>query len=259
MEIPLIELIVAAVSTLAPVLVALWVLSIVIGKVSFVDSLWGFGFVILSGAAAYTLPSIGPQQSLALLLVGLWGVRLFAYLLERFFAHGEDRRYVKLIGARTGAARHFFTAWCIFALQGSLMVIICMPVFALLAAPAAPLTMVSYAAAFLWLIGAVFEWGGDWQLSRFKSDPANEGKILDTGLWAWTRHPNYFGDTCMWWGIWAIGHDPYMIFAPALITLLLMKGSGVPILEKSLHERRPAYADYCARTSRFFPLPPTKK
>lgn len=253
------DLIIAGASTLGVVLLVLWAFSIMIGRVSFIDAFWGVGFVVVGWSAARTVPELGPVQLVTLTLVTLWGLRLGGYLLRRFLDEGEDKRYVRMTKGKEGFQRHFFTLWFVFGLQGALMLLISAPVFAALAHPVeAPLSMLSYAGIALFAVGAFFEWIGDWQLSRFKADPANEGKVLDTGLWAWTRHPNYFGDTCIWWGIWLVSHDLTVIWAPALMTFLLMKWSGVPLLEAGLKKRRPDYQAYIERTSSFFPRPPKK-
>lgn len=254
----MIDLYTSSASVLGLVLVVLWLISILINRVSFIDSFWGVGFVVIGWAAATSLVEIGPLQTITLLLVTLWGLRLGVYLLKRFLSDGEDTRYVRLTKGKEGIARHLFTLWFVFGLQGLLMLIISAPVIAVFAKPPAPLDVYAYAGVALWSVGAFFEWVGDWQLTRFKADPANKGKVLDTGLWAWTRHPNYFGDTCVWWGIWLVSHDLSVVFAPALMTFLLVKWSGVPLLEAGLKKRRSGYSAYIERTSSFFPRPPKR-
>jgi len=252
----MLDLYLSAATVLGIVLIVLWLISILIGRVSFIDAFWGVGFVVVAWAAASSLAEIGPMQMVVLALVSLWGVRLGLYLLRRFLRDGEDSRYVRMTKGKEGIPRHFFTLWFVFGLQGVLMLVISAPLVSAMAQPATQLDMVAYAGIGLWGVGAFFEWVGDLQLSKFKADPASEGKVLDTGLWAWTRHPNYFGDTCVWWGIWLVGHDFTVLFAPALMTFLLMKWSGVPLLEKGLKKRRPGYEDYIKRTSSFFPRAP---
>lgn len=255
----MLDLIIAGASALGIALLVLWVISILIGRASFIDAFWGMGFVVTGWAAARAVPELGLVQIVTLALVTIWGVRLGLYLLRRFLSEGEDRRYVRMTKGKEGFQRHFFTLWFVFGLQGVLMLLVSAPIFSALAAPAdTPLTLASYAGIALFVVGAFFEWVGDLQLSRFKADPANGGKVLDTGLWAWTRHPNYFGDTCIWWGIWLVGADLTVIWAPALMTFLLMKWSGVPLLEAGLKKRRPDYQAYIDRTSSFFPRPPSK-
>jgi len=241
---------------LASCMLLLWLYSITVNRVSFIDAFWGTGFIVV--AAAIVPADIGTAQSATILLLTLWGLRLSLYLLGRYRAHGEDARYIKILDEKKGISRHFFSVWFVFGLQGLLILIIASPIISILSKPPENLTILGYLGIFVWAIGAFFEWGGDWQLSRFKANPENEGKVLDTGLWAWTRHPNYFGDACVWWGLWLIGHDISTIFSPIIMTLLLMKWSGVPLLEKSLKKRRPDYEGYMARTSAFFPQPPKK-
>lgn len=252
----MLDLYLSAATVLGAVLIALWAISILIGRVSFIDAFWGVGFVVVAWAAASKATELGSMQMVVLALVTLWGLRLGLYLLRRFLRDGEDNRYVRMTKGKDGASRHIFTLWFVFGLQGLLMLAISAPLVSAVAQPPAPLDIFAYAGIGLWAVGAFFEWVGDLQLSKFKADPASEGKVLDTGLWAWTRHPNYFGDTCVWWGIWLVGHDLTVIFAPALMTFLLMKWSGVPLLEKGLKKRRPGYEDYIKRTSSFFPRPP---
>lgn len=254
----MLDLYLYAATVLGGVLLSLWIISILIGRVSFIDAFWGVGFVVVAWASASQLVEIGPMQTVVLALVTLWGLRLGLYLLRRFLRDGEDSRYVRMTKGKAGVSRHIFTLWFVFGLQGVLMLVISAPLVSAMAQPSAQLDLFAYAGIAFWVIGAFFEWVGDLQLSRFKTDPNSEGKVLDTGLWAWTRHPNYFGDTCVWWGIWLVGHDLTVIFAPAVMTFLLMKWSGVPLLEKGLKKRRPGYEDYIKRTSSFFPLPPKK-
>ena len=250
---------------LAIFMLGFWVISIPLGKVSFIDSLWGLGFVISAWAAFYTTSNgsfdftqLAENQMAILILTSLWGGRLCIYLLNRFLKDGEDRRYINMTKGKEGVARHFFTLWFVFGLQSVLIILIGLPVVRTMLGGGTALNAIAYIGIGLWVIGAVFEWIGDWQLSRFKANPDNTGKVMDKGLWAWTRHPNYFGDACLWWGLWVISQDLYTIWAPALMTYLLMKWSGVPLLEHSLKKRRPGYEDYIARTSGFFPLPPKK-
>jgi steroid 5-alpha reductase family enzyme len=142
-----------------------------------------------------------------------------------------------------------------FALQGVLAWIISIPLLLAVAHPA-PLQLLDYAGVLLWLTGMLFEAGGDYQLARFKADPANKGKVMDSGFWRYTRHPNYFGEFCIWWGFYLIAVAAggwWTIYAPALMTFLLLRVSGVALLEKDIGKRRPAYRDYIARTNAFFP------
>lgn len=252
----MVELIGTAASALGLILLGLWLLSIIIKKVSFIDAFWSTGFIVI---ALSTFPEhYGPLQIALLAMTIVWGSRLSLYLLRRFLRHGEDARYVAILGNKQGVKRHVFSLWFVFGLQGLLMLVISTPIIAGFALPASELTAMSYFGIAVWCVGVFFEWVGDYQLSRFKSDPKNVGKVLNSGLWAWTRHPNYFGDACVWWGIWIVSGQIWTVFAPLVMTFLLMKWSGVPLLEKSLKARRPDYAAYIKNTSSFFPLPPSK-
>ncbi|MCJ9427942.1 DUF1295 domain-containing protein [Kordiimonas marina] len=255
------DMIITASLVLFAVMLILWLISLKTGTVSFIDAYWGMGFVQVAAVCmerqvTMAGAEMGLAQKLYMLLLGLWALRLSAYLLSRYLADGEDKRYTRIIGARTGFRRHLFTLEMVFLLQGVLILLISAPTFTLMAAPARGLDAWVVAGALIWAVGIFFEWTGDWQLSRFRADPANAGKVLDRGVWAYTRHPNYFGDACMWWGLWLIGHDLYALYAPALMTFMLMKWSGVPLLERGLRKSRPGYEDYAARTSAFVPWPP---
>ncbi len=249
---------ITALTALGTALLILWFISIITQTVSFIDSFWATGFIIIAVSAWITAgrPE-SPAQLLTLALVLLWGARLSLYLLRRYLKDGEDQRYVRMTDGKKGWKRHWFTLYFVFGLQGALIIIIGLPLISAFSIRAPySLDALSYIGIAVWLIGAIFEWGGDWQLAKFKSDPENQGKVMDQGLWKYTRHPNYFGDACAWWGMWLVTHDFALIYAPALMTFILLKWSGVPLLEKSLKKTRPGYADYIARTSNFIPRPP---
>jgi steroid 5-alpha reductase family enzyme len=191
---------------------------------------------------------------LVLVLVAVWAVRLSVYLTWRNWGEPEDRRYRRI-------RRHYepgFTLaslYVIFGLQGLLAWIVSLPLLAAIAAPRS-LGALDYAGVALWAVGIVFETVGDWQLARFKSDAANRGRVMDRGLWRYTRHPNYFGDTCVWWGFYLIalaGGGWWSFAGPLLMTFLLVRVSGVALLERDISERRPAYRDYILRTNAFMP------
>jgi steroid 5-alpha reductase family enzyme len=210
------------------------------------------------------LPPVNLTSRLLLLgiIVTLWGLRLSLYILSRNAGKGEDFRYAKW-RAEAGMSWWWRSFFKVFLLQGVLMWIIAIPLVAAHTGDAAsPLKCLDYAGAALWLVGFIFEAGGDWQLARFKADPANKGKLMTTGLWSVTRHPNYFGDAAQWWGFYLIAASSgalWTVFSPIIMTYLLMKVSGVVMLEKTLNESKPGYADYIARTSAFIPWLPKKK
>jgi len=242
-------------------MVVLWLVSLVLRNSSIVDIFWGMGFVI-SGWVYFALNPDGflLRKLLIALLVTAWGLRLSIHILRRNSGKGEDFRYQAWRKAAGGAWwwQSFFK---VFLLQGILMWIISAP---LLAAQfrSAPdrLTVLDFLGAAFWLVGFFFEVVGDLQLSRFKANPANRGKVMDHGLWRYTRHPNYFGDAAQWWGFYLIAAASggwWTVFSPLLMTLLLLRVSGVPLLEKSLTSR-PGYDGYIKTTSAFIPWLPRK-
>jgi steroid 5-alpha reductase family enzyme len=240
----------------------LWIVSLVLRDASIADIFWGLGYVLL---AVYHF-SMGhgflPRRLLGLVLVAIWGLRLSIHILQRNWGRGEDRRYRKW---RTEAGPKFwwYSYLQVFLLQGALMGLISAPIAAVqFGALPQRLTVLDVLGAAVWGVGLFFEAVGDYQLDRFKRDPANKGKVLDTGLWALTRHPNYFGDATVWWGFYilALGARGYWtVYGPVLMTILLLRVSGVALLEKNLQETKPQYRDYVERTSAFFPWFPRKK
>jgi len=245
----------------------LWAVSVRIRDVSFIDSFWAFGMVMLA-LSTYLQVEEGafPRKNLILFLTTVWGLRLSLHLFLRWRKDGEDPRYKRILGnamEKKGWSFARASLVMVFAMQAPLLFIVCLPA-QLGQIPAEPYNTgwLAFAGKVLALIGIGFETIGDWQLARFRADPNNKGKVLDTGLWRYTRHPNYFGDTCVWWGIWLIAAETtlgrYAIVGPILITFLLTRLSGVPLLEYSLKKNRPGYADYIRRTSSFFPLPPRR-
>lgn len=235
--------------------VAVWVLSLSRRSVSIVDSAWSLLFLL--GACAYA-PAAGgtgeDRRKLLLALVGIWALRLAGYITWRNWGHPEDARY-QVIRARNQPNFEFKSLYLVFLLQAVLAWLISLPLLGALLG-SAPLNGFDAAGAALWLTGIIFEAGGDWQLTRFKADPANSGGVMDRGFWRYTRHPNYFGDFCVWWGFYliAVGAGAWWSVAgPLIMSLLLMKVSGVTLLEKDIGLRRPKYADYIRRTNAFFP------
>lgn len=237
-----------------------WIASIPTHDASLVDRFWGAGFVLLawwyflqddSSAAGNWL------ARLVLALVTLWGLRLSLHITWRNWGHGEDSRYAAMrqAGGPTWRLQSLFT---VFGLQAMLLWIIATPLYVAITSDRAPFLPVAAVGAACWLVGFIFEAGGDWQLARFKANPDNRGKVLDTGLWRYTRHPNYFGDAMCWWGFYLLAAAVggwWTIFAPVVMTVLLMKVSGVVLLEKTLVESKPAYREYVRRTNAFVPGP----
>jgi steroid 5-alpha reductase family enzyme len=245
-----------ALPVLAAAAVATWILSVWKRNVAIVDSLWAVMFVLAAGVYAVGVPAPGPRARVAITLVGIWGIRLAVHITWRNWGHGEDRRY-RAIRARNEPHFAWKSLYLVFLLQALLAWIISLPLFGAIAAGnSADLGWLDGAGILVWLVGFVFETGGDWQLSRFKADARNAGQVLDRGFWRLTRHPNYFGDFCVWWGLYLIalaGGAWWSIPGPILMSVLLMRVSGVTLLEKDIGERRPQYADYVRRTNAFFP------
>lgn len=241
------------------VAVAGWLISLPLRNVSLVDSIWSLKFLLCAGLYVAAQAAASPRAQLMLLLVAVWAVRLSAHITWRNHGHGEDRRYQQ-IRRNNDPGFAFKSLYIVFGLQALLAWVISLPLLAA-ATGTAPLGLLDALGCALWLVGFLFEAGGDWQLARFTANPANKGKVMDRGFWAWTRHPNYFGDACAWWGLGVLGLAAggwWSVPGPVLMTLLLLKVSGVTLLEKDIGERRPGYADYVRRTSAFLPRPPRR-
>jgi steroid 5-alpha reductase family enzyme len=240
----------------------LWVVSLFLKNSSIVDIFWGTGFVILAWVYfALTPGGFITRKLLLACLTTLWGLKLSLYILYRNWGKPEDFRYQKM-RQESGNRWWWKSYFQVFMLQGLLMWLISIP---LLAAQTHllpdRLTILDILGVALWGIGFFFETAGDLQLARFKSNPANKGKVMDHGVWQFTRHPNYFGDATQWWGYFLIATAAggwWTIFSPVFMTTLLMRVSGVTLLEKTL-ETRPGYKDYFERTSAFIPWFPRRK
>lgn len=239
-----------------------WLWSVYRRNATIVDSLWSLFFLLALAVYFVTVPAAPEgeaRRALMLVIVTTWSLRLSAYLTWRNAGKPEDRRY-QAIRARNEPHYAFKSLYLVFGLQAVLAWIIAMP-FHAVATGDAPLNLVDIVGALLWLVGFVFQAVGDAQLAGFKRDPANAGRVLERGLWRYTRHPNYFGEACMAWGYWLIAAatgGAWTVFAPLLMTFLLLRVSGVALLEHDIGERRPDYAAYVRRTSAFFPRPPLK-
>ncbi len=250
---------------LVAAIVILWLVSIRLRDVSFIDSFWPLGMVMLAVSTFIQAHDGAPQRKLLLLvLTSLWGLRLSIHLFTRWRAEGEDPRYKRILGGameKKGWSFARASLLLVFAMQAPLLFIVCLPAqLGQIAAVPPANGWLAAAGTILALAGIGFETAGDWQLRRFRADPASKGKVLDTGLWRYTRHPNYFGDCCVWWGLWLIAAETaaglWAVAGPLLLTWLLTRLSGVPMLERSLRKRRPGYEDYIRRTSSFLPWPP---
>lgn len=267
------DLIVLAFTAVAVLVLMLtvWAFSVRLVDASIVDIGWGFGFVVIAWVARSISDGGGNALSWALVAcTTVWGLRLAAFLAKRNIGKGEDPRY-QAMRRRHGERFPIISLRTVFLTQGVLMWVVSLPVQLAIAARLpegdrdrlGPVVWIGMA---VWLVGVLFEACGDLQLARFKSDPGNAGKVMDRGLWAWTRHPNYFGDFCVWWGLYVmslgvVGEHPVVLVGavgPALMSFLLMRVSGVPMLERSIGKRRPGYDEYVRRTSAFFPRPPRR-
>ncbi len=236
---------------------ALWLLSLKLRDASIVDIFWGTGFAIAGWLYFALTPNAAPLRKwLICTLVTIWGLRLSLYIFRRNRGKPEDYRYAAWRNEHGNSWwwRSFFQ---VFLLQGLLMWIISAPLLAAQLFAAAPeLTWLDFTAGVIWIVGFFFEAVGDWQLARFKADPENKGKLLTTGVWRYTRHPNYFGDAAQWWGYYLIAVAAggwWTIFSPVLMTWLIVKVSGVALLERGLRGSKPGYEEYVRRTNAFFP------
>jgi len=247
-------------AAIAAVMVLTWLVSLIMRDASIVDIVWGLNFVVVATVAYAFGDGLPARSGLLLVLVGIWGLRLSGYLARRNLGHGEDFRYQamrKKYGARFG----LISLGVVFGLQGLLAWVVSLPV-QLAATTDRPdhLGLLAAVGVVVWAVGLTFEAVGDAQLARFKRDPTSKGQVMDQGLWRYTRHPNYFGDFCIWWGVFLVAAETtdarWGVVGPLLMSFLLLRVSGVTLLEKTITTRRPGYADYAARTSAFFPRPP---
>lgn len=241
----------------------LWISSVILKNVSIVDLFWGIGFILAGGFYFNKADGFLLRKSILLAMVILWGLRLSVYLAWRNHGMGEDFRY-REFRRRYGEKRYWWVSFFqTFLLQGVLMWLISAPLLgAMYFGADRHLGFFDITGILLWITGFIFEAGGDLQLAKFKADPVNKGKILDRGFWRLTRHPNYFGDSAVWWGygLICIAAGSYIpVAGSVLMTILILKVSGVALLEKSLKIQKPQYKEYIERTSAFFPWFPKNK
>jgi steroid 5-alpha reductase family enzyme len=237
----------------------LWLLSVAVRDASIVDIAWGTGFALIGILSACLGDGDGSRRVLVALLSAVWGLRLAIYLAWRNIGAGEDKRYAKM-RASHGDRFWWVSLFTVFLLQGSLMLVIGAPLYTTTTSNA-PLGILELVGGVVWATGVACETIADVQLARFKADPDNRGKVLDRGIWRYSRHPNYFGDCCVWWGLYLVAASTHWwtVFSPMVMTVFLLKISGVALLEKTIVHRRPAYRDYIERTSAFIPWPPSSK
>jgi steroid 5-alpha reductase family enzyme len=250
-----------ALAVIMSLMTILWLVSIRIKNVSIVDLFWGFGFVV--AAAVYFLFTEGfeTRKILLMTMVAIWGLRLSIYLAWRNLGKGEDFRYQKF---RKDFGEHrywWYSFFSVFLLQGVLMWLISVPLLGAQFYSGSSLKILDYSGIIIWIIGFVFEAGGDIQLVRFKANPANKGKVLNTGFWHYTRHPNYYGDAAVWfgYGLICLSAGSYIpVLGSVLMTVMIIKVSGVALLEKTLNTTKPEYQEYIRKTSAFIPWFPKK-
>jgi steroid 5-alpha reductase family enzyme len=248
----------AAVVLLA--LVVVWRIGVRMRDMSIIDIFWGPGFVLVAVVTLVVGDAPLGRRVLLAVLVGVWGLRLGGYLARRNLGHGEDARY-QAMRRHVGDGFHGWAFTHVFLFQGLVLTVVSLPVQ--IGGNITSDTVLApqvVAGVVLWAVGLGFEAVGDAQLARFKADAANASRVMDRGLWGWTRHPNYFGDSCAWWGIWltTLVHPVALAGAigPAVMTYFLLNVSGKALLERRMRKTRPGYDDYVARTSGFFPRPP---
>jgi steroid 5-alpha reductase family enzyme len=242
-------------AVIAAMMTIVWLFSLWLKDASVVDLAWGFGFALIAWTVC--LLSVDRQASgLLPILTTVWGARLSFYLTWRNHGQPEDFRY-RAMREKWGRAFPVISLLGVFGLQGLIMWVVSLPLQMGIAAPDRGWNWLTALGAAVWSAGLLFESIGDWQLARFKMNPHNEGKVLDTGLWKYTRHPNYFGDFLIWWGLYLVAISMcnawWTVASPILMSFLLMRVSGVTLLDKALTKTKPGYADYVARTNAFFP------
>jgi len=241
-------------------LLATYALSLPLRDVSVVDVAWGLALVVAGWVAVAVAGGDGPRSALAAALVAVWGLRLAGYIAYRKAqSPGEDPRYGQM-RERHGERFPLVSLFTVFGFQAFVAWVVSLPLQGAAASTDAGLGPLAYLGAAVWLLGFVFEAGGDLQMQRFKADPDNRGRVMDRGLWRYTRHPNYFGDFAVWWGLFLIALDGgawWSAVSPVVMTVLLTRVSGKDLLERSM-SKRPGYAEYVERTSGFVPLPPKR-
>jgi steroid 5-alpha reductase family enzyme len=243
----------------AAVLILTFVAAKLAGRHNVIDTAWGLLFCAIAVVTfvAASRHGDGVRRWLLLVLPLIWGLRLAQHVGRRSLGKGEDPRYDQLLSKAKGN-RDLYALRSVYLLQGILALLISAPIM-VGGFEAASVGVLGWIGVAVWAVGVFFEAVGDAQMERWRADPAHKGQVIDVGLWRYTRHPNYFGDACVWWGIFLVAAERWpgvlTILAPILMTLLLTKGSGARILEKHMSQRE-GWAEYAARTSAFFPLPP---
>lgn len=245
---------VAGLGVVVAVSLATWLLSLTLRNVAIVDCIWSVMFFLEALIYTHCAGLITLRAGLLLMLLAVWAIRLAIHITLRNWGQGEDRRY-QAIRKRNEPQFALKSVYLVFLLQAVLAWVISLPLLGAILGTA-PFGWLDFVGVALWLLGFVFEAGADWQLARFKADPGNAGKVMDRGFWRLTRHPNYFGDFAVWWSFYLIALSAgawWSLPGPLLMSILLMRVSGVTLLEADIGDRRPQYADYMRRTNAFFP------
>ena len=254
----MLQLVLTGLATTAVLMFVAWLLSLALRNVGIVDVFWGLAIAGAGGTWLLLQADAGPRGALALLLAVLWAARLALHILWRNWGKPEDRRY-RVIRARNEPNFAFKSLYLVFLLQALLAWLVAMPLLGTALSGARPLGPVDLMGVLLWFAGFLLQATADVQLARFQQRPDADRAVMNRGVWRYSRHPNYFGEFLMWWGIWVIaaaGGAWWTFFGPLLITFFLLKVSGVALTEKDIASRRPEYQDYIRRTSAFVPLPP---
>ena len=239
-----------------------WLFSLRYQNVTIVDSLWGLGFVLIVWITFFLSEGYSGRKMLIAVLATVWGMRLSVYLSKRNWGSGEDARYGEW-RQKSGDRFWLVSLGKVFLLQAIFLWTISLVLqFGQLSPLPSQIVGLDIAGTFVWIIGFIFESVGDWQLARFKADLANKGRVMDQGLWAYTRHPNYFGEFLIWWGFFLITLSTptswWTVISPLIITAVLLKMTGIPLTESTIVKSRPGYKDYINRTSSFIPWFPKK-
>lgn len=252
---------ISAAAAITLLMIGTWLVSLAKRNASIVDIVWGFGFVVVAWVVRFQGDTNTTRQWLLVALTTLWGLRLTIYLFWRNHGQPEDYRY-QAMRRRHGPRFPLVSLATVFTFQGLMMWVVSLPVQLGQVSDTPDLGVLAVVGVVLWATGMFFETVGDVQLARFKADPANAGAVMDRGLWRYTRHPNYFGDACVWWGLGLIaaetGVGAWGLIGSAVMTILLVRVSGAALLERSLRKRKPGYEEYVARTSSFVPRPPRR-
>ncbi|MDQ3760033.1 MAG: DUF1295 domain-containing protein [Actinomycetota bacterium] len=249
----------SALAAALAVMLSAWAVSVALRDAGVADIAWGLAFIGIALIAGVVGDGDGDRSLLIELLVIAWGARLAAHITERH--DGEDRRYAAMREKHGNFALR--SLWSVFGTQALIAFVISLPIQVAATDPTpASLGPLAWIGAAVAAFGILFEAVADAQLRAFTKDPANKGEVMDRGLWRYSRHPNYFGEVCVWWGIWLValetGSAWWTAIGPAVLTFLLLRVSGIALTEKTISSRRPGYAEYVRRTSAFVPLPPKR-